>query len=139
MQLRAGLVRTLSQHLPLLQKEGDLIPAPWLHHGEQPGHNEWDEETHLAKNTQFCLFNFNLSHFPNPVSLEATKMSVSARTRWWQRNNLVLVGSLSIPEALEPHITTTTPEESSSVVPCRIQSSFTHPVHQQPPDTPVSP
>lgn len=27
-----------------------------------------------AKNTQFCLFNFNLGHFPNAVSPEATKM-----------------------------------------------------------------
>lgn len=48
MQLQGGLARTLSQHLPLLLKEGDLIPAPLLHHAEQPSHNEWDEETHLG-------------------------------------------------------------------------------------------
>lgn len=35
-QLQTRLVKTLSQHLPLLLKEGDLIPAPRLHHGEQP-------------------------------------------------------------------------------------------------------
>lgn len=46
--LQAGLVRLLSQHLPLLLQEGDLIPAPQLHDGEQPSHNEWDEETHLG-------------------------------------------------------------------------------------------
>lgn len=50
-----------------------------------------------------------------------------------EEQSLVLVGSLSIPEALEPHITTTTPGESSSVVPGRFQSSSTVPVHQQPP------
>lgn len=48
MQLQAGLVRTLNQHLPLLLKEGDLIPAPQLPHGEQPSHNEWDEESNLG-------------------------------------------------------------------------------------------
>lgn len=48
MRLQAGLARTLSQYLPLLLKEGDLIPALPLHHGEWPLHNEWDEETHLG-------------------------------------------------------------------------------------------
>lgn len=48
MRLQAGLVRTVSQHLLLLLKEGDLIPAPQLHHGEQPSYDEWDEETHLG-------------------------------------------------------------------------------------------
>lgn len=48
MWLQAGLARRLSQHLPLLLKEGDLIPAPQLHHSEQLSHNEWDNETHLG-------------------------------------------------------------------------------------------
>lgn len=56
-----------------------------------------------------------------------------------EEQSLVLVGFLSIPEALEPHITTATPEENSSVVPSRIQSSSTLPAHQQPPDTLQSP
>lgn len=85
---QAGLARMLSQLLPLLLKEGDLIPALPLTMASSLRTMNGVRKLIWAKNTQFCLFNFNLGHFPNPVSPEATEMPVSARRRGWQRSNL---------------------------------------------------